>query len=245
MPDMKENIRITVVCDNNPCKEGLETGWGFACVINGAEKTILFDTGPDGSMLLGNMRKLSIDPASIDVVVLSHIHGDHTGGLDDFLRENGRATVYLPQSFPKKFKKNAVGLGAKCIEVVQPMPICENVYSTGQVGKLIKEQALVIQTERGLVLIVGCAHPGLAQIVNSACAYLNGRVFLIVGGFHLEWSTKMGIGRLASLLRRLGVGFVAPCHCCGDKARTLFRECFGQNLICVGAGKVIDTADLR
>jgi 7,8-dihydropterin-6-yl-methyl-4-(beta-D-ribofuranosyl)aminobenzene 5'-phosphate synthase len=43
-----QDVNITVVCDNNPYKEGLETGWGFSCLVGGPEKTILFDTGPGG-----------------------------------------------------------------------------------------------------------------------------------------------------------------------------------------------------
>jgi 7,8-dihydropterin-6-yl-methyl-4-(beta-D-ribofuranosyl)aminobenzene 5'-phosphate synthase len=72
-------LRITVIYDNNPYKEGLITSWGFACVIYGAEKTILFDTGGNSAVLLDNMQQLGMDPKEIDVVVLSHIHGDHIG----------------------------------------------------------------------------------------------------------------------------------------------------------------------
>ncbi len=78
------NLAITVTYDNNPCKQGLETAWGFSATFTGAEKTILLDTG-GGRSLLDNMEKSAIEPDSIDVVVLSHIHGDHTGGLGSFL----------------------------------------------------------------------------------------------------------------------------------------------------------------
>ncbi|MGD2271826.1 MAG: MBL fold metallo-hydrolase [Desulfobacterales bacterium] len=59
----------------------MSASWGFACVIKGPEKTILFDTGGDSAVLLNNMQQLGIDPKAIDVVVLSHIHGDHVGGF--------------------------------------------------------------------------------------------------------------------------------------------------------------------
>ena len=104
MRDTRYDLTVTVVYDNNPYKEGLETAWGFSCLITGSEKTILFDTGGDGSSLLGNMEKLAIEPDSIDTVVLSHIHGDHTGGLHSFLEKNHEITVYLPKSFPKRFR---------------------------------------------------------------------------------------------------------------------------------------------
>ena len=68
------DLTITVVYDNYSYREGLRTSWGFACVVRGTEKTILFDTGGDASILLSNMKKLSIDPRDIDVIVLSLIH---------------------------------------------------------------------------------------------------------------------------------------------------------------------------
>lgn len=89
-----DRLRIAVVYDNNPYKAGFTTAWGFACVIKGTEKTILFDTGGNSAVLLNNMQQLGIDPEEIDIVVLSHIHGDHVGGLNGFLKENFNVTVY-------------------------------------------------------------------------------------------------------------------------------------------------------
>ncbi len=244
------DMTITVVYDNNSFKEGLETAWGFSCVIAGAEKTILFDTGGDGSILLGNMEKLEIEPNSIDTVVLSHIHGDHTGGLNGFLEKNSDVTVYLPKSFPKKFKDNTQGYGAKIVEVEQHCKICESVYSTGQLGRLIpvaelKEQSLIIRTDKGLVVITGCAHPGIVKIVNTAKDLLKDEILLVMGGFHLEWATKGKIEKIILAFKQMGVRYVGPCHCTGHKARSLFEKHFGENYINVGAGKVITMADLR
>ncbi|GAH60136.1 unnamed protein product, partial [marine sediment metagenome] len=120
------DLTITVVYDNNPYKQGLETAWGFACLITGAEKTILFDTGGDGSILLNNMEKLATEPNSVELVILSHIHGDHTGGLGSFLEKNSGVTVYLPKSFPTRFKDEAKGYGAKTVEVEQPLWIASS-----------------------------------------------------------------------------------------------------------------------
>jgi len=238
-------MTITVVYDNNPYKEGLETGWGFSCVIADIEKTILFDTGGDGSILLNNMGKLAIDPNGIDTVVLSHIHGDHTGGLNRFLEKNSNVTVYLPKSFPKKFKDNVQSWGAKIVEVEQPLKICENVYSTGQLGKLIREQSLIIRTEAGLLVITGCAHPGIVKIVNSAKDLLKDDILLVMGGFHLEWATKGKLEKIISAFKQLAVQYAGPCHCSGDKARNLFEKHFGKNYINIGAGRVITMADLH
>jgi len=238
-------MTITVVYDNNPYREGLETAWGFSCVIAGPEKTILFDTGGDGSILLGNMEKLEIEPNSIDTVVLSHIHGDHTGGLNSFLEKNPEVTVYLPKSFPEKFKDNVRGYGAKIVEAEQHCKICESVYSTGQLGRLIKEQSLIVWTDKGLIVITGCAHPGIVKIVNTAKDLLKDDILLVMGGFHLEWATAGKIEKIISAFEKLGVRYVGPCHCSSDKAQGMFEKHFGENYIGVGAGRVIRPSDLQ
>lgn len=162
-----KNLSIIVTYDNNAYKEGLETAWGFSCLIRGTEKTILFDTGGNGSILLANMKQLGIDPEEIGLVVLSHIHGDHVGGLRSFLEKNNEVVVYLPKSFPKSFKDNVQEYGAKVVDVQEPLKICEGVYSTGELGRWIKEQSSIIHTDKGSIVITGCAHPGIVKIVNK------------------------------------------------------------------------------
>ena len=108
----QDQIRLHIVFNNLPCKAGLQTGWGFACLIDGLPGTILFDTGGDGNVLLSNMQHLGLDAGAVRAVVLSHIHGDHTGGLDAFLARNPDVTVFVPESFPASFQREVVRLGA-------------------------------------------------------------------------------------------------------------------------------------
>ena len=240
-----KNLSITVSYDNNPYKERLTTAWGFSCVIRGTEKTILFDTGGDGSILLTNMEKLGISPKEIDLVALSHIHGDHVGGLPGFLRKNPEVVVYLPKSFPEGFKDEVKEYGAKIMEVQRPLKICEGVYSTGELGTWIKEQSLIIHTEKGLIVITGCAHPGIVKIVNEAKDLAKGDVLLVMGGFHLGGESKGEIENIVSSFRKLGVSHVGPCHCSGDAARQLFKKEYGENFINVGVGRVVTMNDLK
>jgi len=240
-----KDLSITVSYDNNPYKERLTTAWGFSCVIRGTEKTILFDTGGDGSILVTNLEELDINPKEIDLVVLSHIHGDHVGGLPSFLRKNSEVVVYLPKSFPKGFKDKVKEYGAKIVEVQEPLKICQEVYSTGELGTWIKEQSLVIHTEKGLVVITGCAHPGIVKIVNKAKDLVKNTVLLVMGGFHLGGESKGEIENIISSFRKLGVSYVGPCHCSGDAARQLFKEEYGKNFINVGVGRVVTMNDLR
>ncbi len=240
-----EELGITVVFDNNPYKQGLGTAWGFSCLVTGAEKTILFDTGGDGAMLLGNMEKLGIEPNSIDAVVLSHKHGDHTGGLKSFLSRNSSVTVYMPESFPAGIKKDVKKSGAKIVEVTKPMRIFENVYSTGQMGTLIKEQGLIIRTGKGLVVITGCAHPGIVKMVRVSKELLGDDILFVMGGFHLEWTTRGKIEKVISEFKQMGVKYAGPTHCSGEKARELFEEHYGDKYIKLGAGRTVTLEDLQ
>jgi 7,8-dihydropterin-6-yl-methyl-4-(beta-D-ribofuranosyl)aminobenzene 5'-phosphate synthase len=240
-----KNLSITVVYDNNPYKQGLKTAWGFSCIIKGTEKTILFDTGGDGSILLANMQELDINPEEIDLVVLSHIHNDHVGGLTDFLEINPGVTIYLPASFPENFKRNISKCGAKTIDVREPVEIGKGVYSTGELGTHIIEQSLIIVTEKGIILITGCAHPGIVKIINKAKDLFNKDVLFATGGFHLARERGSEISNIITDVKELGVHYIGPCHCSGDLARNLFRKEFGNNYIEVGVGRVINLDELE
>jgi 7,8-dihydropterin-6-yl-methyl-4-(beta-D-ribofuranosyl)aminobenzene 5'-phosphate synthase len=163
-----ENISLTIVYDNNPYKEGLTAEWGFSCLIKGAEKTILFDTGGKGTVLLANMNKLGINPKEVDLVVLSHLHYDHVGGLGGLLQRNRETTVFIPASFQARFKDDLINSGVQTIVIQDPAPICKGVYSTGELGMWIKEQALILHTDKGMLVITGCAHPGIVEIIKTA-----------------------------------------------------------------------------
>jgi 7,8-dihydropterin-6-yl-methyl-4-(beta-D-ribofuranosyl)aminobenzene 5'-phosphate synthase len=105
MPGRSDSLRITIVYDNRELAPSLGTSWGFAAVVELRGHTVLFDTGADAPTLLGNMRALGIDPRSIEAVVLSHAHGDHTGGLQGLLETGIRPTVYLHTFFPQAFRR--------------------------------------------------------------------------------------------------------------------------------------------
>lgn len=237
------DLGVTVVHDNYPCVCSLKTAWGLSALVTGAEKTILFDTGCDGTLLLENMAKLRIDPGRIDIVVLSHVHKDHTGGLTGLLQANPRVQVYLPESFPVRFKEVVRGYGATIVEIGGPQEICQDVYTTGTLGQRVKEQALVIRTQRGLVVLTGCAHPGIVQILKRVRRLHEEDILLVLGGFHLEWVTKWKVEAIIAVFRSHGVRYVAPTHCCSDKARQLFQESYGPSCLDMGVGRTIALAD--
>jgi len=178
-------LQLHVIFNNVPYRAGLTTSWGFFCLIEGLNKTILFDTGGNGSILLSNMQQLDLDVQTVEVVVLSHIHGDHTGGLGTILAHNPNITVYMPESFPAPFQQEVRSLGASPETVSGPRRLFDGVYSTGEMGWTIKEQALIVDTSEGLVVITGCAHPDIAKMAEHATQYLDKNIYLLMGGFHL------------------------------------------------------------
>lgn len=239
-----QDLRIEIVYDNNPFRKDLETAWGFSCLVRGTEKTILFDTGGDGSILLANMAKLGIDPKDIDLIVLSHKHWDHVGGLLDLLKKCNRPLVFMLKSIPRDLKRDAEALGAKVIEISEHARICENVFTTGEMGTQIKEQALILQTQDGLIIIAGCAHPGIVEMIKKAKDLLKEEVLFVMGGFHLLRDTPEMIETVISGFQELSVRHVAPTHCSGDVARELFKKAYGKKFIEIGAGKAITLHDL-
>ena len=239
-----KDLNLTIVYDNNSYNEELETRWGFSCLIEGPEKTIMFDVGGEGSVLLKNMEKLKIDPKAVDVIVLSHIHYDHIGGLSAFLEKNPNVTVYMPKSLPQRVKDKVKKAGAKLVEVKKPTKICKDVYSTGELGGWIKEQSLIIKTTKGAVVVTGCAHPGIVNIVKKAKEMLKTDVYLVLGGFHLCWMNGWQIKRIINGVKGEKVEKVAPCHCSGDLARKLFKKIYKENFISVGVGKRIEVENV-
>jgi len=171
-------------------------------------------------------------------VVLSHIHGDHVGGLSGFLEENSAVPVYMLKSFPSSFKDEVKSLGAEVEEIYEARELFPGVYTTGELGNGTREQSLIITTSKGLVIITGCAHPGVVNIVRIAKDIVpDDRVYLVMGGFHLSGASSAQIKSIINSFVQLAVENVAPCHCSGDEARRLFKERYGEGYIESGVGK--------
>jgi 7,8-dihydropterin-6-yl-methyl-4-(beta-D-ribofuranosyl)aminobenzene 5'-phosphate synthase len=208
-------MKITIVYDNCLGKAGLRADWGLSALIEIENSyPILFDTGADGTILLDNMKQLGINPAHIGVIVISHAHGDHTGGLWDVLEINSRAQIYFPASL-------VTGLPGRQVTLVkQPMQISEDVFSTGELKGV--EQSLAIKTGRGIMVIVGCSHPGVGQIIDAASGF--GKVYGIIGGLH----------GFRDFNRLQGLSLICPCHC--TQYQSEIRRLFPEQYVACGAG---------
>jgi 7,8-dihydropterin-6-yl-methyl-4-(beta-D-ribofuranosyl)aminobenzene 5'-phosphate synthase len=180
-----------------------------------------------------------VDPYKIDAVFLSHEHWDHTGGLQDFLQHNQKAVVYLLASFPESIKNIVTRAGATFVEIANPTTFCEKAGTVGELGTNISEQSLVIETNEGLVIITGCAHPGIVQIIEAAKNYFGKNAYMVFGGFHLGGYSDSELMNIIQKFRKLGVTKVGPCHCSGDRCRALFKEEYKDDFLEIGVGKII------
>lgn len=207
-------LRLTVLYDNEACP-GLTGSWGFSALIETGTETLLFDTGWDGTLLLKNMEKIGIDPACVNKLVLSHQHWDHIGGLPEILNANSGITVYVPASFSENLKRE-IRKRAELIEVKESIEISDGIWSTGELGEKIKEQSLVLCTEKGSYVLTGCAHPGIAAILDAALCH--GEVKGIIGGLHDDDKFE----------RLEGMELIAAGHCTThkEKIKELFRTKF-------------------
>lgn len=210
-------LEINIVYDNTTFEGDLKSDWGFACFIKSKENpNILFDTGTKSKILFENMEKLGIEASDIDEVFISHAHNDHTGGLEDLLKKNRKIKVYIPASF-NFLSDNEV------ITVKQPIKLHKNFYSTGELNNV--EQSLIIKRENGVVVIAGCAHSKVENILKSAQEH--GEVKYLIGGLH-------GFSDY-QLIK--DIDYICATHCTKNKKQ--IKKLYPKKWIEGGVGRVI------
>ena len=238
-------MEITIVFDNYPYNPKLTSLWGFSAFLQLPEQTILFDTGSNGPVLLRNIQTSGLNVKDIDTLFLSHPHWDHIGGADALIEKNSHLHLFVPDSLSKHLihdLRNQV----QALTVIdqQATQLFDNIYSTGVMDEEhIGEQSMVIDTPGGLLVITGCAHPGIVNIVRKARQMLDKEILLLMGGFHLLNDNSAAIQQVIYSLQNLSVNYVCPTHCSGDLAKEMFKESFEEKYIEGGVGKTVHLPD--
>lgn len=240
-----EKLKISVIYDNYCYRKGLKIDWGFSCLIEGMDRTILFDTGRYDTLFMANMSDLGINPDQADLIFLSHEHPDHIGGMNTFLEHKSGIEVYIGKSVSSGPKKSVAEYGSKVVEVDNPIMVTNNSISSGEMKSFVKnEHSLFIDTTKGIVVITGCAHPGIMDIVKRAQKMMQKEILLVMGGFHLLMDSDSSIRDIAETFKDMKVAYVIPTHCSGSIAQKVFKETFGDNYLDGGVGRILTARDL-
>ncbi len=241
-------MKFTVIYDNRTYQEGWETGWGFSCLVDNGKETVLFDTGDNPHKTVSNFIKSGKDIKKIAAITFSHKHWNHVDGLKGILNINKTARIYIPSSFPKKITSLVKENGNEIIYTGEKVEKIEDgIFITPAFDKFFTpaEQGLILETEIGLALITGCAHPGILNMVKKTNELFNRKVMMISGGFHLSAKTAGKVRRIIRKLKEEGVRYFSPSHCTGKKAMDIFKRECSENYIETASGKSLNLDKLK
>ncbi len=228
-------MKLQVICDNETAVEGFKPAWGFACMIG---EDLLFDTGESDAILFHNLEQAGVNPENLKMVVVSHGDGDHTGGLVALMERNPSIKVVLHTVFPPDIITHIRNCGADLTWPETFTELSDGIFTTGPYPT--REQALVIRSKAGLVVVTGCAHPDIVEILRNIHDNMEGPIDLVFGGFHLLDQSKDETLKTIEAFRGFGVRRAGACHCTGPKAIQIFREQYADDFLEIGAGTVIE-----
>ena len=273
-PAAPDQAQITVLYDAFGKSSDMHKDWGYAALVEYGGKRILFDTGNNPDILAHNAKVKGVDLSKLDLVVMSHRHGDHMGGLSYVLKVNPAVKIYAPKEgfgvygadLPSTFYRKDASLpadqryydgappeimrfgsawpGANFQLVDRDTEIAPDIHLITLVsdkpGTLeLRELSLAISTPEGIVIVVGCSHPGIEKIV-AAASTIAPRVHLIAGGFHLVTAADSDIDRIVTALHdQFKVDYIAPGHCTGEPAFVALRKVFGDRYLYAGLGTTL------
>jgi 7,8-dihydropterin-6-yl-methyl-4-(beta-D-ribofuranosyl)aminobenzene 5'-phosphate synthase len=267
--------RITILYDAFGKPSGMKKDWGYSALVEYGGKHILFDTGNNAEIFAQNVKVSGVDLKKLDFAVMSHRHGDHTGGMNYLLTVNPQVKIFAPKegfgvfgaSLPGTFYRQDASLPdymryyngkpPQMMTFGTPWPSANFVLIDGVTeaapgisviatvsqtpGTLeLHELSLAIETPKGLILVVGCSHPGIERIVEASTV-LDKHVCAIVGGLHLVTTPDSEIARIVTALHdKWKVDCVALGHCTGEPAFAAFQRAFGVHYNYAGLGSVIE-----
>jgi 7,8-dihydropterin-6-yl-methyl-4-(beta-D-ribofuranosyl)aminobenzene 5'-phosphate synthase len=290
-PAVVTDLEITVLSTMLTELRGIGE-WGFSAFIEVDGHTVLFDTGERPETVLKNADELGIDLSTIDTVILSHNHFDHTGGLVTLRRNlkdrspSAVQTTHVGEGIflPRVLDPQAVGalppipseLLVSAVEVREgyeaaggefvvhdkPHELYPGVWITGPIPRVHPEknwtpfmkirvgdeliedtipedQAVVFDTPRGLVILVGCGHAGIVNTMEYARSITEGRpIYAVLGGLHLLNASDQHLKWTGTKMAGFGVEHVLGAHCTGLHAVTGLRDAGGLSRTTAMVGAV-------
>ena len=245
---------------------GFESEHGLSFLIEVDHIKILFDTG-SSNLFIRNAARLGIDLEEVDRIVLSHGQWDHGNGLEYMQRKTLVCHPGCFVKRFRKPGKDELGLSLSEKEIGErfhletfrkPIKLSNHLWFLGEIPRkndfeakstkyvledgsedfIMDDSGLAVITEKGLVVISGCAHAGICNMIEHARRVTGvSRVAAVIGGFHLKVVGKQTL-KTIEYLEELGVEQVIPSHCTFDPALELFHRAFGTRDVLSG-GKFV------
>ena len=152
---------------------------------------------------------------------------------------------YFHGEEPEPFSSGSPWPEANFVRIDTRTEIAPGIFLVPTVSKTpgtleLRELTLAFDTPRGLVIVVGCSHSGIEEILTAASS-LNPHIHMVVGGLHLVKATDTEIERLANALHdQWKLDRIAPGHCTGEPAFAKLKQVFGESYLYAGLGSVLE-----
>ena len=271
--------KATVLCENCVFSNtGAIAEHGWSVYIESDQGNFLFDTG-QGKGIINNARHFKKDLSTIQGIMISHHHYDHTGGLLDVLEQTGKVNVYShPELFKNSYvvdegKEKNIGIpfrreilesrGAQFRFNTGFCEIIPNLMLSGEILRLTEfeksskrfllktgegytqdlifdDQTLIVNTEEGLIIILGCSHSGMINIINHIIDKTGkNHIRTIIGGTHLGPASEETKEKTIQALKKFDIEKIGVSHCTGlETSMRLFQE-FGNRFFFCNVGTEI------
>ncbi|MCC5433761.1 MBL fold metallo-hydrolase [Clostridium perfringens] len=272
-------LRITTLVENTKISDEYENKHGLSFHIETEKHNILFDLGPKNTFLT-NAKKLNINLEEVDIVVISHGHNDHGGGLEEFLKINNKAKVYIHKDafneyysmagifkkyigLDKELKKNPRIIltegDMKIDDELYLFSVVENRHKVSKFNKVlykrvdgmyleddfVHEQSLIITEDNKNVLMGGCAHNDIRNIIDKAEVIIGKDLDYVISGFHI-FNPSTGISESDLFINTLGDNLnkrntkFYTCHCTGMRAFKILEEKLQDKIEYISTGQVLN-----
>ena len=245
-------LKITILNENAP-KANFGSEHGLSYIIEG-DKKILFDFGPS-DIIFKNAKLLNINLNDIDTFVLSHGHWDHGNGLKYFNNKKLITHPFSFQKKYRKVDNSYIGLpiskydAEKRFDLIlskNPYKISEKITFLGEIPRLnsfeakttsfmlkdgtedfvLDDTAITVNTQKGLVVVAGCSHSGICNIVEYAKKVTNiNKIYGVIGGFHLKYNNEQ-TNRTIEYFLQNNIKKIFPSHCTALPALAQFYNSF-------------------
>jgi 7,8-dihydropterin-6-yl-methyl-4-(beta-D-ribofuranosyl)aminobenzene 5'-phosphate synthase len=207
--DTVDEVKVTILMDNTAGANGLMGTWGLCQLVTIKNRTgtrnVLLDVGPNPEALATNMQMLGVNAGSIDAVVMSHLHWDHSKGLAQVVKELGPRPFGLPVvAHPDTFRKTFAtrpslrvsgmqlgdsaaeieAAGAQLILSRDPIEITPGVYSAGEVARTVDFESSTESTGLVTWTLDEEGHVAEDKVVDDQCIIVNlaGKGLVVVTG---------------------------------------------------------------